>query len=302
MQSVRRYLVKVASSASTVLITGETGTGKELAADFIHRHSRRAGKPMVTVNCAALPESLTESELFGYERGAFTGAVAKQPGKFAMADGGTIFLDEIGDMRPLIQAKILHAIERKTVYPLGADKPRQVDARIIAATNQELERLIIDGRFREDLYYRLNIARINLPPLRERKEDIHELLTHGVHLLNSMFSRHIKGLTPEAKELLTGYDWPGNVRELMNLLEAAFINLPAEPIDYLDLPVHFKKCLHNSKGCSINERRRIVDTLMQTRWNKSQVAEKLNWSRMTLYRKMAMHKIIEKRIGAFPVA
>lgn len=298
ISSIKEYLSKVADTATTVLITGETGTGKELAAEFIHRHSRRAGYPMITVNCAALPESLAESELFGHERGAFTGAVARQPGKFTQAEGGTIFLDEIGDMNPFIQAKILHAIEQKMVFPLGAAKAFPINVRIIAASNQELENLIVEGGFREDLYYRLNIARVVMPPLRNRKEDIPALTAYGIAHLNKVFDRDVKGLTPLAMDCLMDYDWPGNVRELMNILEATFINLPSRQIDHADLPDQFKRGLQHGKNRSMSERRFIVDALMKTNWNKSRAAQQLNWSRMTLYRKMARHRIVAQRNSA----
>lgn len=186
MQDVKSYLTWVAGTTSTVLITGETGTGKGLAAEYVHQHSVRAKKKLVTVNCAALPESLAESELFGHEKGAYTGATSGSQGKFAQANSGTLFLDEIGDMSPNIQAKILHTIERKVVYPLGGSKSLPLDVRIIAATNQEPEQLIAQGRFRQDLYYRLNIARVHLPPLRKRVEDIPALIANGIAIYNQL--------------------------------------------------------------------------------------------------------------------
>jgi DNA-binding NtrC family response regulator len=295
MRATLGYLSKVAATNSTVLITGETGTGKELAAELIHYHSDRAAKPMVAVNCAALPEGLAESELFGHERGAFTGAVGQQKGKFVQAHGGTIFLDEIGDMEPLIQAKILHSIERKVVYPLGSRKALPLDVRIIAATNRDPETLIEDGRFREDLFYRLNIARVNLVPLRSRREDIPALVDHAIGNLNRRFNRTVAGLTTEAMHFLQNYAWPGNVRELMNLLEATFINLPLDTITYADLPAYFRNMLSKAGDSPLSERRAIVSALLKTNWNKSRAAQQLNWSRMTLYRKIARHRIVESR-------
>jgi DNA-binding NtrC family response regulator len=295
MRATIAYLRKVAVSDSTVLITGETGTGKELAAEMIHYHSGRSKNPLVSVNCAALPETLAESELFGYERGAFTGAAAQQRGKFVQANGGTIFLDEIGDMDPFIQAKILHTIERKVVYPLGARQPMPLDVRIIAATNRVPETLISDGRFREDLFYRLNIARVNMIPLRNRREDISALIDHAIAELNRRFNQRVVGLTPDAMSFFQSYAWPGNVRELMNLLEATFISLPHNTITYADLPGYFRDMLTETKHCLVSERQNIVSALLETNWNKSRAAQQLNWSRMTLYRKMARYRIVEAR-------
>jgi DNA-binding NtrC family response regulator len=293
MVDTLNYLNNVAASDSTVLITGETGTGKELAAELIHHRSARSSQPMVAVNCAALPESLAESELFGYERGAFTGAVAPSRGKFALANNSTIFLDEIGDMTPYIQAKILHTIERKVVYPLGGKQAIPLNVRVIAATNQDPESLIAKNKFRKDLYYRLNIARISLPPLRKRKEDIHALVQYGLIRLNRRFRKQVKGLTPDAMASLYSYDWPGNIRELMNLLEATYINLSKDNIAFADLPIHFRRHLSNVESVPDSERRAIITALTQTNWNKSRAAQKLNWSRMTLYRKMSRLKITE---------
>jgi len=295
MREIKAYLLKVASTDSTVFITGETGTGKELAAETIHRQSPRHKKPFVCVNCSALPESLVESELFGYNKGAFTGALATKPGKFEMANKGTVFLDEVGDMNPYAQAKILRSIESKEVYPLGGKGAIPLDLRIIAATNQDPEKLMAEGKFREDLYYRLNVARIHLPPLRQRKEDISRLIAHGIEKMNRCFNRNVKGLTDQAMAILLRYDWPGNVRELMNLIEASFINLPSRPVEFVDLPEQFLRRLKLMEGVSQNERKQIVSALLETKWNKSKAAQKLNWSRMTVYRKMAKYTIVEKR-------
>ncbi len=293
MLATLNYLNKVAASDSTVLITGETGTGKELAAALIHYRSARSGKPMVAVNCAALPESLAESELFGYERGAFTGAVAPSRGKFAAANNSTIFLDEIGDMTPYIQAKILHTIERKIVYPLGGKQALPLNVRVIAATNKDPESLIAKNEFRKDLYYRLNIARVSMPPLRKRKEDIRALVQYGIQNLNRRFGKQVKDLTPDAMASLYSYDWPGNIRELMNLLEATYINLSKDTIAFADLPIHFRRQLSHLECMQDSERRAILTALTQTNWNKSRAARKLHWSRMTLYRKMSRLKITE---------
>jgi DNA-binding NtrC family response regulator len=294
MRDVEHYLTRVAGTSSTVLITGETGTGKGLAAEYVHQHSMRAKKRLVMVNCAALPEGLAESELFGYEKGAYTGAVAGNQGKFAQANSSTLFLDEIGDMSPNIQAKILHTIERKVVYPLGGRKSLPLDVRIIAATNQEPEELIAQGRFRKDLYYRLNIARVHIPPLRKRLEDIPTLVAHGIALNNQRFGRNIQGLTPEAMDCLMRHDWPGNVRELMNLLEAVYVNSQSKQIDYAELPPAFRTQFERANGQPDSERRAIISALFETNWNKSRAARKLNWSRMTLYRKIERYNIVEK--------
>jgi DNA-binding NtrC family response regulator len=295
MKEVKSYLLKVAKTDSTVFLTGETGTGKELAAGLIHAKSPRNNKPLVCVNCAALPEGLVESELFGYDRGAFTGAVENRKGKFELAKGGTVFLDEIGDMNSYAQAKILRSIESKEFFHIGGRWSIPMDARIIAATNQNPEELMIRGIFRKDLYYRLNVARVHLPPLRKRKEDIPHLVEHALGKLNHRFRREVEGLTDSAMNCLFRYDWPGNVRELLNLLEAAYINLPAVSVLYIDLPKPIQKKLCVLEIDSSNERMRILSALLETNWNKSTAAQKLNWSRMTLYRKIAKHHIVENR-------
>jgi DNA-binding NtrC family response regulator len=291
MREIKAYLVKIATTDSTVLITGETGTGKELAAELIHRNSPRHQKPFVCINCAALPESLVESEMFGYERGAFTGAVASKRGKFELAEGGTIFLDEIGDMSPYAQMKILRTTEKKEVCRLGGKGAIPINVRVIGATNRDPEQLIEKGIFRKDLYYRLNVARLHLPPLRLRKEDIPSLLKHYIRKFNLRFGREVEGFTDEALEYLFHYDWPGNVRELKNLLEATFINLSSRKIAFVDLPKTFERRLKETEGLPEKERDRLLSVLFATKWNKSKAAETLHWSRMTLYRKMAKYHI-----------
>jgi DNA-binding NtrC family response regulator len=291
MREIKAYLVKIATTDSTVLITGETGTGKELAAELIHRNSPRHQKPFVCINCAALPESLVESEMFGYERGAFTGAVASKRGKFELAEGGTIFLDEIGDMSPYAQMKILRTTEKKEVCRLGGKGAIPINVRVIGATNRDPEQLIEKGIFRKDLYYRLNVARVHLPPLRLRKEDIPSLLKHYIRKFNLRFGREVEGFTDEALEYLFHYDWPGNVRELKNLLEATFINLSSRKIAFVDLPKTFERRLKETEGLPEGERDRLLSVLFATKWNKSKAAETLHWSRMTLYRKMAKYHI-----------
>ena len=302
MCEVKQYLEKVARADSNVLITGETGTGKELTAGLIHSKSPRSDKPFVCINSAAIPETLVESELFGYDRGAFTGAVAEKPGKLELASKGTVFLDEIGDMNQYAQAKILRSIESREFFHLGGSKPVSFNARVIAATNKDPISLIEEKKMREDLYYRLNVARIHLPPLRKRKDDIPALISHAVNLLNNRFGRDVKGLTAEAIENLLRYDWPGNIRELFNLLEAAYINMPSQRRDFINLPGSIKERIRVTKFYASDERKRIVSTLLETNWNKSTAAQKLNWSRMTLYRKISKYNIVEKRTSrTYPI-
>jgi len=295
MQEIRTYLQQVASTDTTVLITGETGTGKELAAELIHQCSSRHQRPMVSINCAALPESLVESELFGYDRGAFTGAIATKQGKFELAAGGSVFLDEIGDMSAFAQAKILRLIENKMIIRLGGKQDIPLEVRIIAATNKEPEQLVSIGKFREDLYYRLNVVRVHLPPLRERKKDIRDLADYVINTLNRRYNCYIEGLTEAALACLMRHDWPGNVRELINLFEAIYVNPPPKIIDIPDLPLQFRRNLKLSDSTIDNERRYIVSTLISTNWKKAEAAGKLNWSRMTLYRKIIKYKIVEHR-------
>lgn len=295
MQEIRAYLRQVAATDTTVLITGETGTGKELAAELIHKYSSRHERPFVSINCAALPETLVESELFGYDRGAFTGALATKQGKFELAAGGSVFLDEIGDMSAFAQAKILRIIENKEVIRLGGKKDIPLEVRIIAATNQDPEELIAVGKFREDLYYRLNVARTNLPPLRQRKEDIPELVAFAISRLNRRYRRNVQGLTDEALACLMRYDWPGNVREFMNLFEAVFVNLPRNKIGLSNFPQHFQNKLKQNNSAAKNERNYIVSALIATKWKKSEAAKRLKFSRMTLYRKIVKYNIVENR-------
>ena len=295
MREVKTYLLKVAKTDSTVLITGETGTGKELAAGLIHFMSSRSNKPFVCVNCAALPEGLVESELFGYDRGAFTGAFRPQKGKFEKVNGGTIFLDEIGDMTSYAQAKILRSIENKEFSPLGGRDPVNMNARVIAATNQDPERLVLERNFRKDLYYRLNVARVHMPPLRERKEDIPRLVKYAIQKLSLQSNRDMPGLSDEAMSCLFRYDWPGNVRELMNIIEAIYIYLPRRSTTFIGLPEPIKKQLGDSEVGKKEERKKIISALVETNWNKSTAAKNLEWSRMTLYRKMGKYNIVETR-------
>jgi DNA-binding NtrC family response regulator len=287
MDSAKQYIRRAAATNSNVLVTGETGTGKEVAAKLIHVNSRRSRGPLVCINCAALPDNLLESELFGYERGTFTGAYASRDGKFQQASGGTIFLDEIGDMSGYAQAKILRVIESREVQRLGARHGTPVDIRIVAATNRDLESLIRDDRFRKDLFFRLNVARVHLPPLREHKDDIPLLVANFVREMNVVFERHMDGVTDRAMKWLLAHDWPGNVRELRNTIEAWFVNLPPHRVRLLDLPQELATPIDGKAS----ERDRLLQLLAATRWNKSETARRLKWSRVKLYRKLAQYQL-----------
>lgn len=291
MQEIRKRVAKVASSDSNVLITGETGTGKELLAEAVHDKSPRRNNAFVAINCAAIPDTLLESELFGYTKGAFTGADASRDGKLKAADKGTVFLDEIGDMSAYAQAKILRLIESKEIQRLGCNRGVPVDVRIIAATNQDLEQLSRENKFRKDLYFRLNVARIHLPPLRDRKEDLLSLIDYYIAYFNKRFGRRVRRFCDEALECLPAYDWPGNVRELKNLVESIFVEQPSDEIGLAELPPQFRMRCTELQLLSGNERERLLWALTITNWNKSKAADKLNWSRMTLYRKMARYNI-----------
>lgn len=292
MQEIKAYLLKVATTESNTLITGETGTGKELVAALIHANSKRRQNPFVCINCAAIPDSLLESELFGYERGAFTGAHMLKEGKLKLADGGTVFFDEIGDMSLYAQAKVLRAIESRAIERLGGTRSFPLNVRIIAATHRNLEELITEGKFRADLYFRLNVAKIQLPPLRERKEDLPALCACLISDMNRRFGLTVAGVTEDALAALLRYDWPGNVRELRNVIEAAFVNRPTRAISLADLPAHLRHRPGLTAELPQDERDQLLGALFATNWNKSQAAQKLRWSRMTLYRKMTKYHIV----------
>jgi DNA-binding NtrC family response regulator len=290
VRDIKAYLEKLARTSSNVLITGETGTGKELIAELIHKNSNRANRPLVCINCAAIPDSLLESEFFGYERGAFTGAHVSHDGKLKLADGGTLFLDEIGDMSPYAQAKILRVIETHEIQRLGSHKSQCVDFRLIAATNRDLDSVATEDKFRRDLFFRLNVARVHLPPLRERKEDIPAMADFFRLEDNRKFGRETTGFAPEVEQTLLSHDWPGNVRELKNVIEAAFINLEREAT-LVQLPALFSDTVRRKQELGVSEVDRILLALSDTHWNKSHAAEKLHWSRMTLHRKMVRYSI-----------
>jgi DNA-binding NtrC family response regulator len=291
MRQVRSKIARIAAADVSVLITGETGTGKELAAQLIHRNSRRCARPFVAINCAAVPDTLLESELFGYERGAFTGAHVSHEGKLQHASGGVLFLDEIGDMSLVAQAKILRAVESRVVQKLGSNLDTPVQVRLLAATNQDLETLTREKKFREDLYFRLNVVRLALPPLRERLEDIPELVEHTMHDLQQRHQGPVRRIEEGLIRRLQAYHWPGNVRELRNLLESMVVLSQSRSVGVADLPSHVKHTLRSSSPGFGDERSRIVAALTSADWNRNKAAAILCCSRMTLYRKMAKYSI-----------
>jgi two-component system response regulator HydG len=292
---------RVAPTESTVLITGESGTGKELIAGAIHFNSPRKHGPFIKINCAAVSETLLDSELFGHEKGAFTGAHRRREGKFELANGGTIFLDEVSEMSLLMQAKILRAIQEKEITRVGGDEIIKVDVRVIAATNKDLETEIQQGRFREDLFWRLNVVSINIPPLRERRDDIPLLADHFLKMFASKNNKQIKGFTPKAMDRIIRYMWPGNVRQLMNAIESAVVLSQSPYIDENDLPLPMqekipsKKEIYELGNMTLEEVEKMVilRTLRLTGGNKSETARKLGITRKTLNEKL-------KRYGYTP--
>jgi PAS domain S-box-containing protein len=286
----------LASSDATILIEGPTGTGKDLLAKVIHNVSNRAGRPMVKVNCAALPDNLLESEMFGYVKGAFTGAEKDKPGRFQEANGGTIFLDEIGDMPLALQAKLLRVLEDKEFYPLGSRKTTKVDVRIISATNQDLSRLVREKRFREDLFYRLNVMRLDLPPLKDRRADIPLIISHILKRLNATRDTRIDRFANDAMEVLLNYDYPGNVRELENIIEHALIVCRDKVIERSHLPLVLQRGISAPSPIpedrtfedeiAFSERSLILDMLRKHNWHKGKTASALDMNRTTLWRKM----------------
>jgi two-component system response regulator HydG len=286
---------QVANSSATVLIQGESGTGKELVARAIHERSPRKQGPCVAVNCAALPETLLESELFGYEKGAFTGAAGRKEGRFELADGGTLFLDEVADLSPVTQPKILRVLQEGEFERLGGTRPIRVDVRIVTATNQDLAQMVRDKRFREDLYYRLNVITITVPPLRERREDIRVLAEHFLRVYAAKNNRRLEGFTDEALRRLEGYSWPGNVRELENVIERGVVLARASQIDLADLPEEIAGATPLPEGVlSVRigtplaevEQRLLEATLRATKNNKTLTAKLLGIDPRTVARKL----------------
>jgi len=293
MRGIFELLPAIADSTSTVLIEGETGTGKELFARAIHNLSPRRSKPFVAVNCGALPDTLLESELFGYKAGAFTDARRDKPGRFALAEGGTIFLDEIGDVSPALQVRLLRVLQEKTYEPLGGVVSVRADVRVITATNKDLEELVNKDKFRKDLYYRLNIIRIRIPLLRQRREDIPLLVDHFIARNNAAQKKNIEGMSDRAISLLMKYDFPGNVRELENIIERAFILCRSGVIDLDHLPelysAEFATGL-DSKGSHDSlktmEAVFLARVLEKNDWNRKKTAEELKIHKSTLFRKI----------------
>ena len=289
MVKLRKYLDNVAQSQCGVLITGETGTGKELVAAEIHRRSQRRSKQLVAINCAAIPDTLLESELFGVERGAYTGAHSGRDGKLQAANGGTLFLDELSELSLLAQAKLLRVLETHQVERLGGGSSTQLDVRVLAASNQSLLELVSQGRFRKDLYYRLAVCQIQMPPLRERIEDIPLLSRHLLRTIQGPLWPCITGCSSETMTVLQSHNWPGNIRELRNVLEAVTIDKSEGTIKPEELPSWFSPCpLSNTL---VAGRQQLVTALEKAGWNKARAARDLRCSRMTLYRQMSKHNI-----------
>jgi len=311
IQALRLQIASAAPSHGRVLIRGESGTGKELVARAIHRQSLRADRPFVEVNCAAIPDELIESELFGHERGAFTGATTKRRGKFQLADGGTIFLDEVGDMSLKTQAKVLRVLQEQTFERVGGSETLTVDVRVIAASNKDLEEEIRKGNFREDLFYRLNVIPFEVPPLRERKEDLPLLAAHFLRLFCEEYNKREKALSREALDLLLRYGWPGNVRELRNVMERMVIMVPGETIREPDLAGSLRARAGGPAEAAAEpggewdgtlrearerfEREYILRRLREAQWNVTRAAQQMGIERSNLHRKMKLYGIEQAR-------
>jgi two-component system response regulator HydG len=308
MQQVFVAIKAAAASDATILIQGDSGTGKELVAGAIHYHSDRTENPLVTVNCSALPESLMESELFGHTKGAFTGASRDRAGRFEEANGGTIFLDEIGELTSFIQVKLLRVLQGREIERVGESKSRKVNIRIIAATHQDLFRLVQEGKFRDDLYYRLKVFPIHIPPLRKRKEDIPLLVSHFIDIQNKKTGKQIQNLSPAAKRIFMDYVWPGNVRELENAIEHAFVLCNQEQIEVADLPVEIRQMDYQplnysapgNPAISFSFRRKIskkflLDLLDECDWNKAEAGRRIGLSRTAVWKYMKKWEIPLKK-------
>jgi len=295
MRRVLEIVPRVAESESTILLQGETGTGKELVARAIHGLSARRDGPFVAVNCGALPDTLLESELFGYKAGAFTGATKDKPGRFALAEEGTIFLDEVGDVSPALQVRLLRVLQERTYEPLGGTSTQRTNARVIAATNRDLAALVSSGAFRQDLYYRINVMKIELPPLRNRREDIPLLIEHFVSVFNATQGKRVTGVSPEVLAFLTAHGYPGNVRELHNIIEHAFVLCHEGQIELVHLPgeIALVSCNSVRKGTLQNsiraiEAQAIKEALERSGYNRVAAARELGMHKSTLFRKVKL--------------
>lgn len=321
MQRVYDLIHRVSDTDSSVLIQGESGTGKELVARAIHQLSPRKETNFIAINCGGIPASLLESELFGHTKGAFTGAITSRQGKFEMANGGTLFLDEIGDMSYELQVKLLRVLEERYIEPIGSSRQIPLDVRVISATNKDLEKQIEEGRFREDLYYRLNVIPIYLPPLRERRSDIPLLVEHFIKVFNKTKNRHIKAISSEAMDCLTRYNWPGNVRELRNAVEMMVVLKKEGTIEKQDLPpkilsqtkeikeevftenTHYPPTVLPEEGIDLTtavteyEKALILESLNRTGWVKQQAAKLLNLNRTTLVEKIKRYQLEKMAVG-----
>jgi PAS domain S-box-containing protein len=293
MHRIFIILPQVAESDSTVLIQGETGTGKELLSRAIHELSPRRGKPFITINCGAFPDTLLESELFGYKAGAFTNATKDKPGHFAVAEGGTILLDEIGDLSAAFQVRLLRVLQDRTFQPLGGTKPVKADVRVIVASNKDLSKLVKSETFRQDLFYRINVVRLDLPPLRDRKEDIHMLVKHFISRLNRLRGRSVTGISQKGLALLLSHDYPGNIRELENIIEHAFVLCPDGQIEPHCLPDNLRALLrgpttHAKIDAALQsvEVQVIMDALKRNKYNRLAAACDLGIHKSTLFRKI----------------
>ncbi|OPX36652.1 MAG: Fis family transcriptional regulator [Desulfobacteraceae bacterium 4484_190.2] len=282
-------LPTIAVNESSVLIVGETGTGKELFARAIHNLSGRGNKPFVAINCGGFPETLIESELFGYEAGAFTGATKAKPGRFALAEGGSLFLDEIGDLPPLLQVKLLRVLQEKTYEPLGSIRSLKADVRIITATHRNIEAMVVEETFRQDLYYRINVIKLDIPPLRERMEDIPLLIKHFIGRFSSILDKDISGISPDALNILMSYDYPGNVRELENIIEHGCVLCPGSLIRAKDIPDWLRppsKEISAASSLDEVEKQFIISVLEKNNWKRLAAARELKIHKTTLFRKM----------------
>ncbi len=298
MQSLYSLIENLSNVRTTVLITGESGTGKELIAEALHYHGERSDSPLVKVNCAALSDELLESELFGHVKGAFTGATSERVGRFQKADGGTIFLDEIGEISSKLQLRLLRVLQEREFERVGDSDSIKVDVRVIAATNSELHKKVSSGSFREDLYYRLNVVQLTLPPLRDRREDIPAMLDFFLNRFNKKLSKNITAISEDVQRMFMGYSWPGNVRELQNTLEFAVVLCSGSAITIADLPPEFvdrNKTILDTSDKNANERQAIIQALKETGWNKARASRLLSIDRKTIYTKIKKYNIVEDR-------